>query len=107
MITRPVFTLFALCLASGATADPKTRIVDGINYHILDAPATSVRIIWVKTDAEGHFRFSSSDYVVEFPRCIGQDNLFDDVEGNFVGHGAAGPSLRISKFLAAARDFDR
>ena len=46
MITRSTFALLALWLVGSAGAAPETKTVDGVDYHVLHAPITSVRIIW-------------------------------------------------------------
>jgi uncharacterized protein YigE (DUF2233 family) len=46
MIVRPTFTLLSLCLIGGAAAAPEKKTVDGVAYHVLHSPMTSVRIIW-------------------------------------------------------------
>ena len=42
---------FALCSAIGLAAGPEKRVVDGVEYHILRAPADAVRVLW--KDADG------------------------------------------------------
>jgi uncharacterized protein YigE (DUF2233 family) len=51
MITRSLPIIFALTLLYPAAAAPEKRIVDGVTYQILRAPADSVRIVW--KDSEG------------------------------------------------------
>jgi hypothetical protein len=38
-------TMIALCIATAAGAGPEKRMVDGVDYHILLAPADAVRIL--------------------------------------------------------------
>jgi uncharacterized protein YigE (DUF2233 family) len=46
MTARSTLTLLALFLVCKAVAAPETKTVDGVDYHILYAPVTSVKIIW-------------------------------------------------------------
>lgn len=47
-----LFTALFVCFHSGvAMAAPEKRVIDGVEYHILRAPAAAVRILW--KDADG------------------------------------------------------
>lgn len=46
MTVRPAIPLLVLCLIGGAVAAPEKKTVDGVDYHILNAPANAVRVIW-------------------------------------------------------------
>jgi len=52
MLNHTLFaTIATLCISTAAGAGPEKRMVDGVDYHILLAPADAVRILW--KDAEG------------------------------------------------------
>lgn len=46
MIIRTAVSTLALLWFGMAHAAPEKQIVDGVTYHVLHAPATSIRIIW-------------------------------------------------------------
>jgi len=46
MIVRSICTLLALGFVGGAAAAPEKKTVDGVDYLVLRAPITSIRIIW-------------------------------------------------------------
>lgn len=48
---RAIFLLLAICLVGRAIAAPEVKIVDGVTYYVIVAPAESVRITW--KDANG------------------------------------------------------
>lgn len=49
MISR-VILIIALAFHDPASAAPEKRMVDGVTYHILSAPAESVQILWKDSD---------------------------------------------------------
>ena len=51
MILRSLF-IIALAFPGLANASPEKRIVDGVTYHILAAPAASIRILWKNSDGK-------------------------------------------------------
>jgi hypothetical protein len=42
-IAIPILALVLTCLLR---AEPEWKIVDGVRYHIIRAPAASVKIVW-------------------------------------------------------------
>jgi hypothetical protein len=83
IVIKPAGTVFVEVLSSETVQKNRLSISDR-------------KSIWVKTDHEGYFRFSTHDYVVEFPRRPGHECLFYDIKGNFVGSNPMGPDLRVS-----------
>jgi len=47
---RSTALIIAICFSGFADAAPEEKIVDGVTYHILRAPAEAVRIIWKSSD---------------------------------------------------------
>jgi hypothetical protein len=66
------------------------------NVHKNSISISDRKSIWVKTDNEGYFRFSTNDYVVEFSMRVGANCLFYDIKGNLVGSNPMGPVMRVS-----------
>lgn len=52
MIHRYTLRFLALCFLGTCNAAPEKRIIDGVTYHVLRAPAAAVRVIW--KDAQGN-----------------------------------------------------
>jgi len=52
MILRFTILLLSLCLIGPVIAAPEEKIIDGVTYHLLRAPAKSIRIVW--KDNEGN-----------------------------------------------------
>jgi len=50
MILRSTLLAFALCFTGQSIAAPEKKIVDGVTYHVLRAPAGSVKVIWKDVD---------------------------------------------------------
>lgn len=50
--TRILTALSMCCLSIAAIAGPEKRVIDGVEYHILVAPAESVRILWKDGDGK-------------------------------------------------------
>lgn len=46
MIRQSIFLLLTICLVGRVIATPEVKIVDGVTYHVIFAPAASIRITW-------------------------------------------------------------
>ena len=52
MIIRFRLILLGLCIVGQVIAAPEEKIIDGVTYHVLRAPARSIRVTW--TDDAGN-----------------------------------------------------
>jgi uncharacterized protein YigE (DUF2233 family) len=50
MIQRTLYFLLATAMAGAAGAAPETRVIDGVSYQLLTAPAEAIRILWKGAD---------------------------------------------------------